>query len=63
EGNLQTIVHRARDTWIHRTPVLRNAEGKLYIERLRWPRIHLKPFDDIDALVAALEAMNLTRAT
>ncbi|PBP99295.1 membrane-targeted effector domain-containing toxin [Pseudomonas congelans] len=63
EGDLQTIVHRARDTWIHHTPVLRNAEGKLYIERLRWPSIHLKPFDDIDALVAALEAMNLKRAT
>ncbi|WP_058971712.1 membrane-targeted effector domain-containing toxin [Pseudomonas syringae] len=61
EGSLQTIVHRARDTWIHRTPVLVNAEGKLYLERVRWPHIHLQPFEDMDALVAALEGMNLTR--
>lgn len=31
------------------------------MERVRWPRIHLKPFEDMDALVAALEEMNLTR--
>ncbi len=57
KDNQQTIVHRARDTWIHRTPVLVNAEGKLYLERVRWPRIHLIPFDDMDALVKALEQM------
>ncbi|QHE99518.1 dermonecrotic toxin domain-containing protein [Pseudomonas cannabina] len=61
KDNQQTIVHRARDTWIHRTPVLVNAEGKLYLERVRWPRIHLIPFDDMDALVKALEQMHLTR--
>ncbi|WP_439850430.1 dermonecrotic toxin domain-containing protein [Pseudomonas syringae] len=61
EGNLQTVVHRARDTWIYRTPVLVNGEGKLYVERVRWPRVHLMPFDDMDALVAALETMGLKR--
>ncbi|MCI3947441.1 type III effector [Pseudomonas syringae] len=61
EGDLQTIVHRARDTWIYRTPVLVNDQGKLYVERVRWPRVHLIPYDDMDALVAALKEMNLTR--
>nr|WP_236442892.1 membrane-targeted effector domain-containing toxin [Pseudomonas syringae] len=61
EGHLQTIVHRSRDMGIHRTPVLINAEGKLYLERSGWAGIHLKPFDDMDALVAGLEELNLTR--
>ncbi|RMR01681.1 hypothetical protein ALP93_01280 [Pseudomonas syringae pv. helianthi] len=61
DGNVQTVVHRARDTWVYRTPVQINDEGKLYVERVRWPRVHLMPYDDMDALVAALEAMGLRR--
>ncbi|WP_024644746.1 membrane-targeted effector domain-containing toxin [Pseudomonas syringae] len=61
EGNLQTIVHRARDTLVYRTPVRVNGKGKLYVERLSWPRVHLVPFDDMDGLLAALREMQLTR--
>lgn len=61
EGNLQTIVHRSRDRQIHRTPVLINAEGKLYVERTTWSSVHEVAFDNMDDLVEALEELNLTR--
>ncbi|GAB7530779.1 membrane-targeted effector domain-containing toxin [Pseudomonas sp. 3A(2025)] len=61
EGNQHTIVHRSRDAQIHRTPVQVNAEGKLYLDRSTWATVHLTPYDDMDALVAGLEEINLTR--
>ncbi|HEX8542375.1 MAG TPA: membrane-targeted effector domain-containing toxin [Pseudomonas sp.] len=60
DGQL-TIVHRSRDSTILQTPVQVNAEGKIYVERPTWRAVHAQPFDDMDALVGALEEMNLTR--
>ena len=60
DGQL-TIVHRSRDSTILQTPVQVNAEGRIYVERPTWRAVHAQPFDDMDALVGALEEMNLTR--
>ena len=60
-GNLHYIIHRSRDNAIHRTPIQLNAAGKVYVDRPTWAAVHLHPFDDIDALVQALEEINLTR--
>jgi hypothetical protein len=54
------VVHRSRDLGIHRTPVQTDSDGKLFVDRPTWTTVHLQPYDDIDALVAALRAMNLT---
>lgn len=59
--NLHFIIHRSRDNAIHRTQVQLSADGKVYVDRSSWSTIHLKLFDDIDALVEALEEINLTR--
>ncbi|RMQ46227.1 hypothetical protein ALQ04_00816 [Pseudomonas cichorii] len=61
EDGLQTVVHRSRDTRIHRTPVHVNAEGRVYLERPSWASVHLTPYDNMDMLVKALEDMFLTR--
>jgi hypothetical protein len=55
------IVHRSRDGAIHRTPVQVNAAGKVYLERPSWRDVHCQPYDDVDALISALEEINLTR--
>ena len=55
------VIHRSRDLDIHRTPVQTNSDGKLFVDRPTWTDVHLKPYDDIDALLQALEGMNLTR--
>ena len=60
DGQL-TIVHRSRDSTLLQTPVLVNAEGKIYVERPTWRTVHALPFDDMDALIGALEELNLTR--
>lgn len=59
--NLYVIVHRARTQEIHRTPVQINEEGKVFVDRPTWTTLHLQPYDDIDALILALEDINLTR--
>lgn len=61
EHGVQCIVHRSRDGQIHRTPVLVDAQGRVYVERPSWAVVHLTPYADMDALVGALEALNLTR--
>jgi hypothetical protein len=62
EGNgARTIVHRSRDGSVQRTPVLTDAQGKLYLTRPGWTGVHLTPYDNIEALIAALEAKHLTR--
>lgn len=62
EGNgVRTIVHRSRDGLVYRTPVSTDAQGKLFVTRPSWTGVHLTPYDNIDALIMALEAMNLTR--
>jgi len=58
DGHL--VVHRSRDQRIHRTPVQTDRDGKLFVDRPTWTAVHLQPYDDIDALVVALEGMNLT---
>ena len=60
ENCVHTIVHRSRDTSIQHTPVLIDSEGKLYVERPSWVNVHLRRFDDMNALVRALEQSNLT---
>ncbi|WP_426142374.1 dermonecrotic toxin domain-containing protein [Pseudomonas sp. DWP3-1-2] len=57
----QTIVHRSRDSRIHRTPVLVDPKDQVYVDRPTWTAVHLTPYDNMDALVAALEELNLTR--
>lgn len=63
ENGLQTVVHRSRDLLIHRTPVKIDGQGKLYVDRPSWATVHLTPYNDMDALVAALEEINLTRVS
>lgn len=57
----QTVVHRSRDMQIHRTPVRIDDQGKLYVDRPSWAPAHMTPFEDMDALIAALWKINLTR--
>lgn len=61
EEGVHVIVHRSRDSAIHRTPVQANEAGKVFVDRPTWSAVHLQPYDDIDALVSALEDINLTR--
>lgn len=60
ESGVNYIIHRSRDTRIHLTPVLTEADGKLYVYRPSWPLVHLHRFNDMDALLKALEESNLT---
>ncbi len=57
------IVHRSRQNLIERTPVLRNAEGRWYIDRQHWQRLHLRPFEDLPALVQALRDLQLVQVS
>jgi hypothetical protein len=59
--NVHMIIHRDRAREIHRTPVQVNEAGKVFVDRPTWPAVHLQPYDDIDALILALEEINLTR--
>lgn len=59
--NVHVIVHRNRAREILRTPVQINDAGKVFVDRPTWPAVHLQPYDDIDALILALEDINLTR--
>jgi hypothetical protein len=61
EGGEYVIVHRSRDNEIHHTPVRLNAVGNVFVERPSWTAIHRRPYEDMDALVLALEEINLTR--
>ncbi|MGV8916384.1 MAG: membrane-targeted effector domain-containing toxin [Pseudomonas sp.] len=54
------IVHRSRNNVVHRTPITRNWEGKLLVERESWSTVHQRPFDDLAALIEALKQMKLT---
>lgn len=60
-NSLPVIVHRSRDNAIHRTPVMVNGRGQVYVERPTWAAVNLRPFDDMDALIVGLEEINLTR--
>jgi hypothetical protein len=53
------IVHRSRDRTLKHTPVRFNRAGKAYVERESWLGVHRQPFDNVQALVDALVAMNL----
>lgn len=61
ESGEYVIVHRSRDNEIHHTPVRLNAVGNVFVERPSWTAIHQRPYEDMDALVLALEEINLTR--
>jgi hypothetical protein len=60
-GNVHVIVHRSRTLELHRTPVQINTAGNVYVDRATWVGVHLQPYEDIDALIQALEEINLTR--
>lgn len=60
-GSAQVIIHRSRDSAIHRTPVQINAQGKVFVDRPNWTQVHLHPFDSPEALALALERMHLHR--
>jgi hypothetical protein len=53
------IRHRSRDKTLQATPILRNTEGRLYIDQQRWESVHLQPFDALEELKQALIALNL----
>lgn len=61
QDNQRLIVHRGRDKAIHRTPVQRDAAGQYFVDRPSWTAVHLQPYDNLPALVSALEAMQMTR--
>jgi hypothetical protein len=61
EDGGQIVVHRSRDMQIHRTPVMVDDQGKLYVDRPSWAPAHMARFDDMDALIAALRKIYLTR--
>ena len=58
---LYVIVHKSRTQEIHRTPVQVSDDGKVFVDRPTWAGVHLQQYDDIDALILALEDINLTR--
>ena len=60
QGDVPLIVHRSRDLSINTTPVRTDDAGKLFLDRPTWTAVHMQPYDDIDALVQALQGMNLT---
>jgi hypothetical protein len=60
-NSLPVIVHRSRDNAIHRTPVMVNGRGQVYVERATWATVNLQLFADMDALIVGLEEINLTR--
>lgn len=59
--DVYVIVHRTRTGEILRTPVQVDEAGKVFVDRPAWPAVHLQPYDDLDALILALEDINLTR--
>ncbi|MBC3957804.1 membrane-targeted effector domain-containing toxin [Pseudomonas triticifolii] len=61
DDGLHVIVHRSRDGQIHRTPVHVDANGKLSVDRPSWKPLHLKTYEDMNALTIALRDMNLSR--
>lgn len=61
DEGLHTIVHRSRDGQIHRTPVHVDAKGKLSVDRPSWTGVHLKTYEDMNALTIALRDINLSR--
>ncbi len=61
DDGLHTIVHRSRDGQIHRTPVHIDAKGKVFVDRPSWKSVHLKTYEDMNALTIALRDMNLSR--
>jgi hypothetical protein len=60
-GNQHVIIHRSRTLELHRTPVRINTAGKVYVDRPTWAGVHMQRYEDIDALIQALEEINLTR--
>lgn len=61
EHGVNVIIHRSRDKAIHRTTVQIDAAGKVFIDRPTWTAVHLQPYEDMNALIRALEDINLTR--
>lgn len=56
-GQPAVIVHRARDNAIYRTPVLTDAEGKVFVDRPNWAamNLHLQPQENLDTLLRKLQ--------
>jgi hypothetical protein len=57
----QVIIYRSRNNEIQRTVVQFNAEGKVFVDRPSWAPIHLHPYENLEALVLALEKKNFSR--
>lgn len=57
------IVHRSRDLQIHRTPVMLNAQGKYSVERKTWTSVTGRNYDDMHALIQALEKLKMVNVT
>jgi len=60
EDGSQTIVHRSRDNQINRTPVNTDARARLFVDRPSWSSVHLKPYENMSALLAAFRKMGMT---
>ncbi|VVP72511.1 hypothetical protein PS918_01434 [Pseudomonas fluorescens] len=55
------LVHRGRDNALAYT-LIHAESGRVYIERPSWPSLHEKRFDSVEALLKALDNLNLKLA-
>lgn len=56
------LVHRSHNKELIKTPLIFDAEGRFYLDRPTWPRLHLKRYENLNPMISDLNAMGLTNA-